>query len=76
MKKLKDYLLIFFTGVASALTIFLYFTRSSETDSELFDLTQEGDSLGQDIDALEDELDSLELEELTDEESVKFWDSL
>ena len=75
MKNLKVYLAVFFTGILTAIAVFLKFS-SPESDSELLQMENEATGLETDVAGLEAELDGLTADELTDDQSADFWEGL
>lgn len=77
LKKLKNYLVVLVTGIVAGIFIFLKFKSSEDQNDAIEDaVTQnEIDHVDQDIDALEDDLDS-PVGDLTDDDTVDYWKDL
>ena len=73
MKKLKIAIYALITGIVAGILLFLKFS-SSDSDSELPQLENEGANLSGEIEALTDELDTLDdVPDLSDEDLADYF---
>ena len=77
-KNIKTYLSIFVGGAFAGILLFLKLKEGDDSQDALEDAKLQGQEamVDEDIKGLEDELENIELEDLSDEDISKFWEDV